>query len=84
MTARQCKAYDAQLAGKVKQWRLEREHQTQEAALQREALEREIQIRHYELEIRQAREYYRLRATFGFQLGPGVLATLEGARHGHA
>ena len=49
----------------------------------RTILDRDLRARRLNLELCQAREYFRFRVRFGHRLGPGARAVLEGPRHAH-
>lgn len=84
MTARNRKRYAAALAAHVARTREEIATLADQGMRERMELEERIRARRRDLERAHTRAFFELRARWGFQLGPGALAAMEGPRHGRA
>jgi hypothetical protein len=84
MTARAQKQYAAALAAFIARSREATAALANHGERERLDLEARIRGRRRALELSHRREYFMIRQRFGFELGPGPLAMLEGLRHAHA
>ena len=84
MTTRARKKYEAELDAHVARTREEIAALADQGMRERMEIEERIRAKRRDLGLTHAREFFKLRARWGFQLGPGALAILGGSHHGRA
>jgi hypothetical protein len=83
MTVKQAKVEADALAGLLSRQKSETAELDTKDTEMLAKLNRLLRARRLNLELCQAREYFRLRMKFGHRLGAGARAVLECPRHGH-